>query len=88
MDLDALIEHYFGPGDLESMPPAVLAEGRERLTIDFGKEQEPGRKFALWVLMEALGFAPLPAEAFPKNPELKRAADDYITASEQLSLDD
>lgn len=88
MDLDALIEHYFGPGDLESMPSAVLAEGRERLTIDFGKEQEPGRKFALWVLMEALGFAPLPAEAFPKNPELKRAADDYITASEQLSLDD
>lgn len=85
MDLDALLEHYFGPGDLETMPPAVLAQGRERLTIDFGKEQEPGRKFALWVLMDALGFAPLPVDAFPKHPELKRAAEDYLTAAEQMS---
>ena len=85
MDLDALLEHYFGPGDLEAMPPAVLAQGRERLTIDFGKEQESGRKFALWVLMDALGFAPLPADAFPKHPELKRAAEDYLTAAERMS---
>ena len=84
VDLDALIEHYFGPGDLEALAPETLARGREALTIDFGKEQEPGRKFALWVLMEALGFAPLPAEAFPKHPELKRAAEDYLTAAERM----
>ena len=84
MDLDALVEHYFGPGDLESMSAHALAQGRERLTVDFGVEQEPGRKFALWVLMDALGFAPLPAVAFEKDPALKRAAEDYLTAAERM----
>jgi hypothetical protein len=88
MDLDALLVHYFGSGDLAAVSPDALARGREALAVDFGKEQEPGRKFALWVVMEALGFAPLPAEAFPKHPELKRAAEDYLTASERLLPDD
>lgn len=84
MDLDALLTHYFGTGDLEAVPWDVLARGREALAVDFGKEQEASRKFALWVLMDALGIAPLPAEAFPKHAELKRAAEDYLTASERL----
>lgn len=84
MDLDALLHHYFGSGELEGLQPEELARGREALAIDFGVEREPGRKFALWVLMDALGFAPFPAEAFPKHPELKRAAEDYLTASERL----
>jgi hypothetical protein len=44
-------------------------------------EREPGRKFALWTLMDALGVAPLPAEAFAKEPLLKAAAEDYLKAA-------
>lgn len=84
MDLDALLNHYFQTDDPETLSPEALERGREALTIDFAKEQEPGRKFALWALMDALGFAPFPADAFPKHPELKRAAEDYLTASERL----
>lgn len=84
MDLDGLLLHYFGTDDLAAVSPDVLARGREALAVDLGREQEPGRKFALWVLMDALGFAPLPAEAFAKYPELKRAAEDYLTASERM----
>lgn len=88
MDLDALLHHYFGSGDLEDLAPDQLARGKEALGIDFGVESEPGRKFALWVLMEALGFAPFPADAFPKHPQLKRAAEDYLTASERMGSAD
>jgi hypothetical protein len=88
MDLDALLHHYFGSADLESVTPEAFARGREALAVDFGREQESGRKFALWVVMDALGIAPFPAEAFPKHPELKRAAEDYLSASEKLLPDD
>ena len=84
MDLDGLLHHYFGTGDLATLSPDELMRGREALAVHFGREQEPGLKFALWVLMEALGFAPLPADAFGKYPDLKRAAEDYLTASERL----
>jgi hypothetical protein len=88
MDLDALLSHYFGTADLRSLAPEQLAQGREALAIDFGLEREPGRKFALWVLLEAIGAAPFPAEAFPDHPQLKRAAEDYLSASERLLPDD
>lgn len=87
MDLDGLLNHYFGTEDFAALPPGALAQGREALAVDFGVEQEPGRKFALWVLMDALGFAPLPADAFAKHSELKRAAEDYLTASERMLPD-
>ncbi|NNM76099.1 hypothetical protein HJG53_04145 [Sphingomonas sp. ID1715] len=80
MDLDALLDHYFGTNDLPSLTADRLTAGREALALDFRLEREPGRKFALWALLEAIGAAPLPAEAFPKHPELKRAAEDYLSA--------
>jgi hypothetical protein len=40
------------------------------------------------VLLEAIGAAPFPAEAFPDHPQLKRAAEDYLSASERLLPDD
>lgn len=84
MEIDGLLIHYFGTDDLETASPEALDRGKEALAIDFGLEQEKGRKFALWALMDALGIAPFPADAFPKHPELKRAAEDYLTASERL----
>jgi hypothetical protein len=71
------------PATWQLYRPARLSGG-ETLSIDFGKEQELGRKFALWVLMDAIGIAPLPADAFPKHPELKRAANNWLAASERL----
>lgn len=81
MDLDALILHFFGTEDPAALTEAEYELGLERLKIGFGVEREPGRKFALWTLMDALGIAPLPAEAFAKEPQLKAAAEDYLKAA-------
>ena len=70
MELDALLNHYFATDDLSQVEPETLAAGCEQLALDFGVEQEGGRKFALWVLLDALGMAPPPAEAFRDHPEL------------------
>ncbi|MBN8811161.1 MULTISPECIES: hypothetical protein [Sphingomonas] len=84
MDLDALLAHYFGTDEPEALDDAARARGEERLRIDFGVEQEPSRKFALWVVMEGLGIAPLPAQAFEKAPALKAAAEKYLDAAWRL----
>lgn len=84
MDLDALIGHFFEVEDPSQLSEAEFERGLERLRIAFGVEREPGRRFALWTLMEALGVAPLPAEAFAKEPALKAAAEDYLKAAFRL----
>lgn len=81
MDLDALIRHFFGTDDPAELTEAEYERGVEALRIGFGVEREPGRRFALWTLMDALGFAPLPAEAFEKEPKLKAAAENYLKAA-------
>ncbi len=81
MDLDALILHFFGTEDPAELTETDYELGLERLRIAFGVEREPGRRFALWTLMDALGVAPLPAEAFAKEPLLKAAAEDYLKAA-------
>ncbi|WP_157216842.1 hypothetical protein [Flavisphingomonas formosensis] len=86
MDLDTLLLHYFGSDDPETLDEATLATGKERLAIDFGVEQEPGRRFALWTLMETFGIAPPPAEAFDE-PRLRRAAEDYLSAAWRMERD-
>ena len=87
MDLDTLLHHYFGSDDPDAIPPESLILGKEKLAVDFGIERDPGRRFALWTLMEAFGFAPLPAEAFEKEPKLKRAAEEYLTAAWRAEKD-
>ena len=80
MDLDTLVQHYFGSDDPASLDETEYDRAIERLRIDFGVEREPGRRFALWCLMDAIGVAPLPADAFAKEPKLKAAAEDYLSA--------
>ena len=84
MDLDALLLHYFGTDDPGALDEAGVVQGVERLRIDFGVEQEPSRKFALWTLLEGLGVAPDPAEAFDEEPALKAAAEDYLSLAWKL----
>ncbi len=80
MDFDTLLQYYFGTADLEAIDASRFEDGKHRLEIDFRTERDSGRKFALWTLMDALGFAPLPAEAFEKDAALRRAAEDYLSA--------
>ncbi|RYE01777.1 MAG: hypothetical protein EOP61_10280 [Sphingomonadales bacterium] len=87
MDLDALLHHYFGTADPEEIEAAAFEDGKHRLEIDFRTERDAGRRFALWTLMDALGLAPLPAEAFEKDAAMRRAAEDYLSAMWKLQQD-
>ena len=84
MELDTLLAHFFGTADPSTLTEAEFDRAIEQLRIGFGVEREPGRKFALWCLLEALGTAPRPAETFPKDPKLKAAADEYLSAAFRL----
>ena len=81
MELDTLLRHFFGTDDPSQLNEDEYNRAIGQLKIGFGVEREPGRRFALWCLMEALGIAPLPAEAFAKEPKLKAAADEYLSAA-------
>ena len=81
MELDTRLRHLFGTNDPSSLSEDEYERAIGQLKIGFGVEREPGRRFALWCLMEALGIAPLPAEAFAKEPKLKAAADEYLSAA-------
>ncbi|MFM5924365.1 MAG: hypothetical protein ACKOPG_09285 [Novosphingobium sp.] len=84
MELESLIQHFFGTDDPGALTQAEFDLAIERLRIGFGVEREPGRKFALWTLLDAFGSAPLPVEAFPKDPQLKAAAEDYLKAAYRM----
>lgn len=80
MDLDALLHHFFGTTELDTLDDAALELGVERLGTAFGTEREPGRRFALWTLLHALGEAPDPATAFKDSRE-RAAAEAYARAA-------
>ncbi len=86
MDFDQLLSFYFGTSDLDQLDEAALDEGRQRAGIAFGVEIDPGRRFALWALLHALGDAPDPAKAF-KTPRERKAAEDYARAASRLERD-
>jgi len=73
MDLDDLLQRYFGTADLAEASPAVRAAGVERLRVEFGLETDRGRRFALWALLYQLGEAPDLDVAF-KDPTDRDAA--------------
>lgn len=83
MDFDALLAHYFG-GELDTLDPAAFERGVERLGTDFAVEQEPGRRFALWAMLHALGAAPDPDAAF-KDPAAQQAARDYAWEADKAA---
>ena len=84
MELGTLLVHFFGTEDPSELSEDAYERAIGQLQIGFGIEREPGRRFALWCLMEALGIAPLPADAFAKEPQLKAAAEEYLKASYRL----
>lgn len=82
MDLDALLQHFFGTDDLDRLTEGEVETGRLKVEIAFGTERDPGRRFALWVVLHALGTAPDPQKAF-KDQREREAAIEYARAVDQ-----
>lgn len=58
MDLDDLLRRYFGTSQFSDVTPDVLTAGKDHMLVDFGLEQDRGKRFALWSLLYLLGAAP------------------------------
>jgi hypothetical protein len=84
MDLDALLLNFFGTAELDALDDETLQAGLERVQIAFGTERDTGRRFALWIVLHALGDAPDPEKAF-KNEADRKAADDYAWAARRMN---
>ena len=82
MELDDQLRRYFGTSDIESISPAAITAGAERLLVDFGLEKDRDRRFALWTLMYMLGVAPDLDVAF-KDAKDRDAARDFMELTEQ-----
>lgn len=73
MDLDDLLQRYFGTSDLSDASPAVREAGVDRLLVDLGLETDRSRRFALWSLLYMLGQAPELDAAFDKETDREAA---------------
>lgn len=79
MQFDDQLLRYFGTTELGALTAEVLDSGRERLAVDFGLEQDRGKRFAMWAVMHILGNAPDLDVAFDNR-------DDRDTAREFMDL--
>ncbi len=77
MDLDDLMQRYFGSDDVAALPPGAVAAGTERLRVDFGLERDGARRFGLWALLYMLGDAPDLDVAF-KDAATREAARNFM----------
>jgi len=85
MDLDDLLRRYFGTSDISDITPEVQSAGMERLLVEFGLEQDRGKRFALWSLLFLMGAAP-DLDVSLKNEAEREAARgfmDLMAAAEQ-----
>jgi hypothetical protein len=84
MDLDDLLERYFGTADLATVSPAMQEAGLDRLRVDLGLERDRDRRFALWSLLYVLGQAPDLDVAFKDEADREAARNfmDLLTANE------
>ncbi len=72
MDLDDLLQRYFGTSDVSAASEGVRIAGLDRLLVDFGLETDRARRFALWSVLYMFGQAPDLDIAF--NEEADRGA--------------
>ncbi len=85
MDLDDVMQRYFGTRQITEVSPGAQAAGIERILVDFGLEQDPGKRFALWALLHMLDSAPALDVAFKDevDREAARTFMDLLAAAEQ-----
>ncbi len=86
MDFDDQMRRYFATADIAQIAPAALAEGIERMRVDFGMEKDRGRRFALWSLMHLFGAAPDLDVAFADEDD-RNAARDFMEMMERADGD-
>lgn len=58
MEMQDLLQRYFGTPDLANVDPAAMPPGIDRMLVDLGLERDRGRRFALWTLLYMLDAAP------------------------------
>lgn len=85
MDLDDQFRRYFGTAELAAVSLDALAAGTDRMRVDFGIEEDAGRRFALWAMLFLLGSAPDLDIAFKdeKGRDSARNFMDLIAAAEK-----
>lgn len=85
MDLDDLLQRYFGTSDLSDASPSMREVGVERLVVDFGLEADRSRRFALWSLLYMLGHGPDLDITFKQEADREAARNlmDLLAASEE-----
>jgi hypothetical protein len=83
MDLDDLLQRYFGTSNLSEASPAMQESGIDRLRVDFGLETDRPKRFALWSLLYMLGHAPDLDVAFMEEADKDAARNlmDLVAAS-------
>lgn len=83
MNLDDLLQRYFGTSDLSEASPEVRESGVDRLLVDFGLETDRAQRFALWSLLYMLGQAPDLDVAFKEEADREAARNlmDLLAAS-------
>jgi len=86
MNLDDLLQRYFGTSDVASVSPAMQEVGVERLLVDLGLETDRAKRFALWSLLHMLGRAPDLDIAFKDEADREAARNlmDLISSSEAV----
>ncbi len=73
MNLDDLLQRYFGTSDLTEASQAVQTTGLDRRLVDFGLEADRALQFALWSLLYLLGEAPYLDFAFKEEADREAA---------------
>ncbi|AKQ42791.1 hypothetical protein CP97_13220 [Aurantiacibacter atlanticus] len=58
MDMQDMLQRYFGTSDFAAVGPEAVPAGVDRMLVDFGLEEDRGRKFALWSLLLMFDAAP------------------------------
>ena len=87
MDFDDQLRRYFATADLAAITPAALEAGIEHMRVDFGREHDRARRFALWTLLFMFGAAPDLDVAF-KDEADRNAAREFMEMSERAAGDD
>ena len=85
MNLDDLLFEYFGTTELSVATPEARGAGIERIRVDFGLEQDRGKRFGLWALLYLLDAAPDLEHAFEEADDREAARNfmDLLAASEE-----
>lgn len=84
MQLDDLLLRYFASTNLAEITSETLAAGIEHCRVDFGLEEDRGKRFALWSFLHMFGSAPDLDVAFEKVEDREAARNfmDLLAASE------